>query len=97
LVDIGFTIGFAIKEIANNFISGLLLVWDKPFSRGQHLRVMVASQPPLEGTVQSIDSRYVVLKTAEGKKLMIPSVVVYTNSLVVGPAADALFCEHGGN
>ena len=85
----GFTIGFAIKEIANNFISGLLLVWDKPFSRGQYLRVISPSQSiPVEGIVESIDARYVVLKTRDGNLFMIPSVSVYTNTLLVGPTPD---------
>mmetsp|Transcript_7085 Transcript_7085/g.10580 ORF Transcript_7085/g.10580 Transcript_7085/m.10580 type:complete len:185 (-) Transcript_7085:301-855(-) len=80
----GFTVGFALKEIATNFLSGILLVFHKPFRKGQYLRVMVASQV-LEGTVESIDIRYVLLKN-DGKTLMIPSAVVYGNPILIGPS-----------
>ena len=80
----GFTIGFALKEIATNFLSGVLLVFNKPFQKGQYLKIMgaVAGQN-MEGTVESIDARYVLLRTKERGLLMVPSVIVYTNSLLV--------------
>lgn len=84
----GFTLGFALKEIATNFLSGVLLVFNKPFQKGQHLRVMGATAGQnLEGTVESIDARYVLLRGREGGLLMIPSVVVYTNPIMVTPRA----------
>ena len=80
----GFTLGFALKEIATNFLSGVMLVFGKPFRKGQWLRVMSpASMGQLEGEVQSIDARYVLLKTRDKSLVMIPSVVVYTNPIAV--------------
>ncbi|CAM9460965.1 unnamed protein product, partial [Ectocarpus fasciculatus] len=80
----GFTAGFALKEIATNFLSGILLVLDKPFEKGQSLRVMIASNNMPEGVVQSIDMRYVILKDDKGKTLMIPSALVYSSPLLIG-------------
>ncbi len=37
----------------------------------------------LEGEVQSIDLRYIVLKDKEGRVVLIPSSIVYTNPVVV--------------
>lgn len=80
----GFTLGFALKEIATNFLSGVLLVFNKPFQKGQHLKVMgAAAGQNLEGEVESIDARYVLLRTRERGLLMVPSVVVYTNPILV--------------
>ncbi len=35
----GFTIGFALKEVATNFISGIFLVINKPFVRGCRIQI----------------------------------------------------------
>ncbi len=35
----GFTIGFALKEIAANFISSIFLVINKPFIRGCRIKI----------------------------------------------------------
>jgi small-conductance mechanosensitive channel len=80
----GFTIGFALKEITTNFLSGVMLVFGKPFRKGQWLKVLGPSgQQQLEGEVQSIDARYVLLRTKDRGVVMIPSVVVYTNPILV--------------
>lgn len=80
----GFTLGFALKEIATNFLSGVLLVFNKPFKKGQNLKVMgAAAGQNMEGTVESIDARYVLLRARDGGLLMVPSVVVYTNPILV--------------
>jgi len=80
----GFTIGFALKEIATNFLSGVMLVFAKPFQKGQYLQVLgTPAGTTLEGVVESIDARYVLLRNKENSLVMIPSVVVYSNSIVV--------------
>lgn len=80
----GFTIGFALKEIATNFLSGVLLVLNKPFQKGQYLKVMgAAAGQNLEGEVESIDARYVLLRSRERGLLLVPAVIVYTNPLMV--------------
>lgn len=35
----GFTIGFALREVATNFISGIFLVINKPFVRGCRIKI----------------------------------------------------------
>ena len=79
----GFTIGFALKEIATNFLSGVMLVMSKPFEKGQHLRVLSSTGNALEGQVESIDVRYVILRSKERGLIMVPSVMVYTSPLLV--------------
>lgn len=84
----GFAAGFALKEVATNLISGVLLVFSKPFTKGEYLKVLTGSG--LEGEVESIDVRYVILRSQDKDKgqlgrIMIPSAVVYSNSLLVMP------------
>jgi small conductance mechanosensitive channel len=79
----GFTIGFALKEIATNFLSGMLLVLDKPFHKGQYLKVL-STIASMEGTVESIDSRYIRLRTKDGNVVMVPSSIVYSSPIMVG-------------
>jgi small-conductance mechanosensitive channel len=79
----GFTVGFALKEVATNFLSGVMLVFGKPFRKGQWLKVLGSTTAQLEGEVQSIDARYVLLRTKDKSLVMIPSVVVYTNPILV--------------
>lgn len=74
----GFTIGFALKDIATNFLSGLMLMAQKPFKNGDVICVA-----GFTGAVESINTRYLVLKTADGKQAMIPSSIVYSNAVVV--------------
>lgn len=78
----GFAAGFALKEIATNFLSGLMLVFNRPFQRGQTIRVLNGNAQ-LHGVVESVDSRYVLLRSVDGSLVMIPSVLVYSNSLLV--------------
>lgn len=79
----GFTIGFALKEIATNFLSGILLMFEKPFEKGCDLKIH-GSGGGLEGTVMAIDIRHVHLKLFDSDAVvLVPSSVVYSNPLSV--------------
>jgi len=47
----GFTIGFALKEVATNFISGIFLVIYKPFVRGCRIKIH-GSGGGIEGKIE---------------------------------------------
>ncbi len=79
----GFAAGFALKEIATNYLSGVLLVFSKQFTKGQYIKVLSSSG--LEGVVESVDIRHVVLRTKDNGLLMIPSSIVYSNPIVILP------------
>jgi hypothetical protein len=83
----GFTVGFALKEIAGNFLSGMLLVLSKPFSKGQYVKVQITASTIIEGTVESIDARYTYIRAEDNRMHMVPSSLVYSSALLVGPAA----------
>jgi small-conductance mechanosensitive channel len=74
-----FAIGFALKDILANAISGILVLVYRPFRVGD--RVNVKS---LEGTVVEINLRYTVLE-AEGKRMLIPSSLLFSEPVTVVP------------
>lgn len=80
--------GYALKDAATHFTSGVMLVLQKPFKKGDFIKLLLAV--PHEGIVDAIDVRYVHLKTKDNKILLIPCSVVYANSIVVSsqPPSD---------
>ncbi|MEX3315314.1 mechanosensitive ion channel domain-containing protein [Sulfitobacter sp. PS-8MA] len=69
---LGIIIGFAFRDIAENFLASLLLSIRRPFSRGDLIRV-----GDREGIVQTMDTRSTVLISAEGNHIQIPNSTVF--------------------
>jgi small-conductance mechanosensitive channel len=74
---LGFTIGFALQDIARNFIAGLLLLMRQPFSVGDAVEIAGHA-----GTVMDVRTRDTVIKTWDGVMEIIPNLDVYTNPIV---------------
>lgn len=74
---VGFTVGFALQDIARNFIAGLLLLMRQPFAVGD--AVEIAGRP---GSVLDITIRDTVIKTWDGVMEIIPNLDVYSNPIV---------------
>lgn len=74
-------IGFAFKDILQNFFAGLLLLWRRPFRVGDQIRVN-----EFEGTVEEINMRSTRLKTYDGERAILPNGDVYTSSVLVRTA-----------
>jgi small conductance mechanosensitive channel len=74
---LGFTIGFALQDIARNFIAGLLLLLRKPFNVDD--AVQIAGH---DGLVMELNMRDTVIKTWDGVMEIIPNLDVYTNPIV---------------
>ena len=74
-------IGFAFKDILQNFFAGVLLLWRRPFAIGDQIRVK-----EFEGTVEEINLRSTRLKTYDGERVILPNGDVYTSSIVVRTA-----------
>jgi small conductance mechanosensitive channel len=64
----GFTIGFALQDIARNFISGLILLYRQPFSIGDFIEIGGHS-----GTVRMINIRDTEIETLDGDFVIIPN------------------------
>ncbi|WP_299831166.1 mechanosensitive ion channel family protein [uncultured Roseobacter sp.] len=73
---LGIVIGFAFRDIAENFLASLLLSIRQPFRRGDWIRV-----DGQEGLVQSMNTRSTVLISGEGNHIQIPNSAVFKNTI----------------
>ncbi len=74
-------IGFAFKDILQNFFAGILILFRKPFVVGDQIRFK-----EFEGIVEDINTRSTRLKTYDGERVVIPNGDIYTSSIVVRTA-----------
>ena len=74
---VGLVIGFAFKDIAENYVAGVLLTFRKPFSPGDTVRI-----DKHEGKVVALTSRATVLMTIEGNHLLLPNALVFKSVLL---------------
>ncbi len=63
-----FIIGFALKDIGENFLSGIILVFNRPFRTNDIIEI-----EGLVGRVLQISLRETVIKSLDGKDLFIPN------------------------
>lgn len=72
-------IGFAFQNILQNFLAGILLLLQEPFRLGDLISVT-----GIEGNVSDITARATVVTTKEGREVIIPNAVIFTNPVAVG-------------
>ncbi len=77
-------IGFAFKDILQNMLAGILILLRQPFAVGD--QIVVSSGH--EGTVERIETRATIIKTYDGRRVVIPNTDIYTDSVVVNTAFD---------
>ena len=85
----GVAFGFAFKDILQNFLAGILLLLRQPFSIGDQIIFK-----DFEGTVEEIETRATLLKTYDGKRVLIPNGELYTNAVVVNTAFPVIRSEY---
>ena len=61
-------LGFAFKDIGENFISGIILSFNRPFNVNDTVTI-----GDITGKVKSMEFRYTKLKTFDGKDVYIPN------------------------
>ncbi|WP_076419484.1 mechanosensitive ion channel domain-containing protein [Colwellia sp. UCD-KL20] len=74
-IAIGF--GFGAQNIINNFISGWILMWEKPIRIGDFLEVDNA-----KGIVEKINTRSTRIRRTDGVHLLIPNSKLLENTVV---------------
>lgn len=73
----GFAIGFALKDIISNFLSGVLILIYEPFRRGDFINV-----GGLEGNVIAIDFRYTSLQK-DDTVILVPNANLFVKEIIV--------------
>lgn len=79
----GIAIGFAFKDIFQNFLAGILLLLTEPFTIGDQIKYK-----DFEGTVEDIQTRATTIKTYDGRRVIIPNAEIFTNAITVNTAYD---------
>ena len=74
-------VGFAFKDILQNWFAGLLLLLREPFKRGDQIVINA-----FEGTVEHIRARATTIKTYDGRRVVIPNSDIYTQPVTVHTA-----------
>jgi small-conductance mechanosensitive channel len=78
-------VGFGAQNIINNFISGWILMWERPIRIGDFLEVGDA-----KGTVESIDTRSTRFRRTDGVHMLIPNSFLLENTVVNWTLIDRL-------
>ena len=98
---LGVGIGFGLQEIVANFISGLIVLFERPIRVGDIIRA-----GGNDGTVSRINPRATVIETFEGKEVLVPNKELITGIVtnwslsstrlrVVVPVGVAYGCDVG--
>ena len=74
-------IGFAFRDILQNFLAGILLLLTEPFGIGDQVIVH-----DFEGTIEAIQARATMIKTYDGRRVVIPNADLFTESVIVNTA-----------
>ena len=77
----GIAIGFAFKDIFENFLAGILILITEPFEIGD--QIVFGS---FEGTIEEIETRATKMRTYDGRLVIIPNADLYKGSFIVNTA-----------
>lgn len=67
-------LGFALQDILSNFVAGIVLLLEHPFTRGDQI-----AMGEVEGTVEDIRVRATQLRTPDGQQVLIPNKLLFTS------------------
>ena len=69
-------LGFALQDILSNFVAGIVLLLEHPFTKGDHIVTADAA-----GTVEDIRVRATRLRTSDGQLVVVPNKLLFTQVL----------------
>jgi len=79
----GVAIGFAFRDILQNFLAGILILLTEPFQLDDQIIFK-----NFEGTVENIQTRATTIRTYDGRRIVIPNSELFTNSVTVNTAFE---------
>lgn len=78
----GLALGFALRDILSNFVSGILILMLRPFEIGDQIVV-----GETEGSVQRIQLRATQIRTYDGRVILVPNAELFTSRVTNNTAA----------
>lgn len=82
-------IGFAFKDILQNWLAGILILMRQPFEIGDQIVVN-----GFEGTVERIETRATIIRQYDGQRIVVPNSEIYTNSVKVITAHELIRSQY---
>ena len=79
----GVAIGFAFRDILQNFLAGILILITEPFVIDDQIVFN-----DFEGTVENIQTRATTIRTYDGTRIVIPNAELFTNAVKVNTAFE---------
>lgn len=73
----GFALTFALQDVLKNFVAGIMLLVQRPFTVGDYVQVM-----SYEGNVTAVHSRSTEVRTGDGLTVLLPNASVLDNPIV---------------
>jgi small-conductance mechanosensitive channel len=80
---LGVGIGFGLQNVVNNFVSGLILMFERPIQPGDVVEITGTS-----GTVREIGMRATTLTTGEGADVVVPNGTLLSEKLINWTLSD---------
>jgi len=74
---VGFALAFALQDVVENFVAGLILQATRPFNANDEI-----ASGDYEGTVVAVDTRTITVLTPEGETVRLPSAEVIKAPIV---------------
>ena len=74
---LGVGIGFGLQNVVNNFVSGLILLFERPVQTGDQIDI-----GPISGEVKRIGIRSSTVRTGEGADVIVPNATLISERLV---------------
>ncbi|MDX1661124.1 MAG: mechanosensitive ion channel family protein, partial [Gemmatimonadota bacterium] len=86
----GVAIGFAFRDVLQNFLAGILILIQQPFRVGDQIE----TDDGYIGTVQEIHTRATYIRTLDGRRVVIPNADLYTDPVEVYTAFETRRSEY---
>jgi potassium-dependent mechanosensitive channel len=81
----GVGIGFGLQSVVNNFVSGLILLFERPIHLGDTVQV-----GEFQGRVRRIGIRASIVRTAQGAEIIVPNAQLITQNVTNWTLSDRL-------
>ena len=78
-------IGFAFRDIFQNFLAGLIILVTDAFQLGDQI---IVESEGLEGTVTDIQTRATTIMTYDDREIIIPNATLFTNAVTINTALE---------
>ncbi|CAN5503603.1 mechanosensitive ion channel family protein [soil metagenome] len=82
-------IGFAFRDVLQNFLAGILILLSEPFRVDDQIKM-----GDLEGTVEEIETRATMIRTYDNRRIVVPNAELFTNSVIVNTAYEKRRLEY---